>query len=693
MFDPLPLFASFFGSAAGNLLLKKIAGDHADVLAGKLADQVAGFWKKGDLEKALARAYGVCMESILISLWGHGYDKADLASYKPSFEALLDDKGVGQEIDRAIDGAADWQGPDAEVFRQAWKRVTGPPLPPEFQWNQALQGFRSQVARLKVIPPELREKLAFLQQDRLLHEIRIQGGIRPPYDLRRYAARMREKYRMVDGLSAMERPEWAAESGALVLLQVFLPQDVRENPPKVEIPRDLLRWIEHADRDEEEVEESDEERLRRELERARESYARQPRQPVLDILARQGNTKIVLLGDPGAGKSALARFLLLTLLEPFADGPAATPPAWAAAINGHLPLLVEIKDFLARRGPGCETFVEFMHLLGKTQGYHLEQIGIHECLEKEATLVLFDGLDEVFDHGERQRISHEIAGFAADYPKARVVVTSRPLYYQDGPLRGAGFRHYALQELSKLQIEVFVRRWYELIFPGKPDEAAPRVKRVLRAVAQSRSIELLAGNPLLLTAMVLLARQQELPRERTAFYHYAADMLCHLWDINKHLRQAGVKGYVELDDKRKILGRLAFRMQSVERGLAGNLLMEEDLSKELENYFRERYKLKTAKAKAAALAMLAELREPNYVICLYGSGVYGFVHRTFLEYFCAAELVRRLQVDPVAYSIEWLLEEVYERHWRDPAWHEVLRLVCGMAKVKDAGQIIRFLID
>lgn len=43
MFDPvsLTLFASFFGTAAGGLL-KKLAGDRAESMAGKLTGRVEG---------------------------------------------------------------------------------------------------------------------------------------------------------------------------------------------------------------------------------------------------------------------------------------------------------------------------------------------------------------------------------------------------------------------------------------------------------------------------------------------------------------------------------------------------------------------------------------------------------------------------------------------------------------------------
>ena len=41
-----------------------------------------------------------------------------------------------------------------------------------------------------------------------------------------------------------------------------------------------------------------------------------------------------------------------------------------------------------------------------------------------------------------------------------------------------------------------------------------------------------------------------------------------------------------------------------------------------------------------ATAMLRQFRERNFILSLFGGGVYGFVHRAFLEYFCADDLRR-----------------------------------------------------
>jgi predicted NACHT family NTPase len=72
------------------------------------------------------------------------------------------------------------------------------------------------------------------------------------------------------------------------------------------------------------------------------------------------------------------------------------------------------------------------------------------------------------------------------------------------------------------------------------------------------------------------------------------------------------------------------------------------------------------------------LRKRNFILCFLGydylgNDYYGFVHRTFLEYFCAWEFVNRFGKHTL--TEEQLKTEVYEEHWQDESWHEVLRLI------------------
>ncbi|MBI4700492.1 MAG: NACHT domain-containing protein [Deltaproteobacteria bacterium] len=356
-------------------------------------------------------------------------------------------------------------------------------------------------------------------------------------DPAKYADRMRELYQVLD-LSAMAPV--GEETHPLALVDVFLPQDVREDPPPLELPRDLARRVAEESGEKTPSDESsrrtEDAKVRAELERLWRTYQDRPRRPMLDVVA--GNRRVVLVGDPGSGKTTLSRFLLLSLLNAPADG----APPWRTLLRDHFPLLIELRNFIARRVEAPDlTFTSYLGHLGRTQGYHLDETWVDARLRSGPSLVIFfDGLDEIFDPAQRERTSREIAGFAATYTSATVLVTTRPVGYRKEPLQGAGFAHFRLEELTDPQIRSFVDGWFLRVFPDREEWRKQRIDRVLRACRDSASIRLLAGNPLLLTIMALMARQRELPEERWDFYNQAADVLCHHWDVNRHLEESGI---------------------------------------------------------------------------------------------------------------------------------------------------------
>ena len=302
-------------------------------------------------------------------------------------------------------------------------------------------------------------------------------------------------------------------------------------------------------------------------------------------------------------------------------------------------------------------------------------------------------MDEIFDPEQRERITHQIVGFCNDYPKTRVIVTSRVIGYRRKILTDAGFTHFTLQDLDEKQIETFVSHWYDLAMSDRPDEAKERRERILRSFKESASIRQLAGNPMLLTIMAIIGKHQELPRERWKLYDHAASVLIQHWDVNKHLKDARIDAdFIGEDDKKELLRRLAFRMQGGEGGLAGNYIHREQLQAEFESYLRERYAQAPDRAVTIARAMIEQFRERNFILSLYGANLYGFVHRAFLEYFCASAFVHKFEKTKEL-TIEQLKTDVYGKHWEDQSWHEVLRLICGMVDEKWTGEIIERLAN
>ena len=507
----------------------------------------------------------------------------------------------------------------------------------------------------------------------------------PALDLASYFRRLEQQYARLD-LNALTPPQ-REEYLQILLRSVFVEQQVRAEPPPVELPK--MTWELLRAKGELRGEDRGADLGLAELHQARDVYQRKPARPVLDVLTERGSRLVTLLGDPGAGKSTLARYLILALVEGTTDA------RLEGTFGQHLPLLIELRSYAGLRAQGkCDTFLGFLGYLGRTEGYGLTEEGLDRYLrEGGRALVIFDGLDELFDPAERETVSRQIAGFAGQYEHVRVVVTSRIIGYRREILDGAGFRHYTLQDLERAQVECFIRSWYELAFHQQPEEAESRCRRLAHAVDESPSIRELAGNPLLLTILAIIGKHQDLPRERWKLYDHAAGVLVEHWDVNKHLADARVDAdFIGEEDKKELLRRVALRMQSGRGGLAGNYLPDEDLQDEFENYLATRYRRDPAAAKVIAKTMIHQFRERNFVLSTYGAGLYGFVHRAFLEYFCAAAFVRRFEKSQEL-TLEQLKSDVFGAHWEDEAWHEVLRLICGMLDERFTAELLDFLID
>ncbi|MEH1902331.1 MAG: HEAT repeat domain-containing protein, partial [Nostoc sp.] len=400
----------------------------------------------------------------------------------------------------------------------------------------------------------------------------------------------------------------------------------------------------------------------------------------MDIVNEQRTNKyIVILGDPGSGKSTLLKYLALN---------------WARSpLNNSLslpiPVLIELRTYMRRReDKECDNFLEFFH---KCSGAisHLNQHQLHEQLKSGKALVMFDGLDEVFDPAQREDVITDIHRFTNEYRDVQVIVTSRVIGYKPQRLQDAEFHHFILQDLEAEQIQDFIYRWHELTFIDTADKVRKR-ERLQIGIDTSQSIAELAGNPLLLTMMAILNRNQELPRDRAELYNQASRVLLHQWDVEHTLQEDKRLDpkIIDYKDKQAMLRKVAYHMQTGDKGLAGNLISVGDLEKILTDYFKS---LEISQAREVARVMINQLRTRNFILCFLGADYYAFVHRTFLEYFCAWEFVWQFEKER-SITIEDLKTEVFGKHWQDEIWHEVLLLIAGMIEPKFVGEILDYLM-
>jgi hypothetical protein len=538
-----------------------------------------------------------------------------------------------------------------------------------------IEAFHERVRKDKIVstfstPDTLEARLSAALEKRGAKLLEVPG-----IDVNAYAHFLQRQYNVLD-LDALTDPKRDEQLG-LQVQAVFVEQNVKENPPPLELPKET--WERLVAREEIHADDLPQGITAEML----AEFKSRPSRPVVEVLASPGNRCAIVLGDPGSGKSTLLRYLALSLIQ------GSPKPRLQPALAGRVPFLVDLKSYTGLRAQNrCDTFFGYFDVLAKQEGCPVTGERLRAHLEAgQPAVVMFDGIDEIFQPAEQEAITKQIIAFADAYSDARVIVTSRIIGYRRALLTNAGFRHFTLQDLNASQVNEFVRQWYTLTLAGRTAEAEARITRIRQSFAASPSIRQLAGNPMLLTIMSIIGKHQELPRERWKLYDHAASVLVQHWDVKKHLaeRQLG-NDLMDEEDKKELLRRLAYAMQAGEGGLAGNYIHAEELQAVFESYLRERYSLDPARAKITAREIIAQFRERNFILSFYGANLYGFVHRAFLEFFCADAI--RVRFEKTKELPPDALKTIFDVRWKQKEWHEVLRLVCGMIGEEFAGEMI-----
>ena len=550
-------------------------------------------------------------------------------------------------------------------------------LPDAFSWERVAEKYRASVKSIKEQNAELREILNSQKLDTINQALETMAPISAGFNLESYQEGLREQYEYLDLANLHITGEQYERQ--LTVKEIFIPQNARSCqeylPKDYELPKEIQKLLRERGDIAAEVRPED-------LERYQQAYTQQQADSVLKVIDDVNYPYIVILGDPGSGKSTLLKYQALQ---------------WAKLSPNQLSsqpihLLIELRKYnRSRDEKECSDFLEFMER-GSSWIGHLNKSILHEWLQAGRAVVMFDGLDEVFEVPKRNRIVAQIHNFTQNYPTVKVIVTSRVIGYQQQRLKNAEFHHFMLQDFEPKQIQYFIQKWHELTFTDRLKKAAS-LERLDKTIWESRAIQELAGNPLLLTMMAILNRNQELPRFRAKLYEEASKVLLHKWDfeVKEELRNDKIDPRsIDEEVKQSICGRIAYKMQSSEKGLAGNIISRNDLRQTIAESLSG---LMGTEATACAKLMVEQLRDRNFILCFlggYNEDYYAFVHRTFLEYFCAWEFVRQFD-KPKTLDLDGLIE-VFREHWRDESWHEVLRLMAGMLDAKFTGQILEYLI-
>jgi len=261
----------------------------------------------------------------------------------------------------------------------------------------------------------------------------------------------------------------------------------------------------------------------------------------LSILQAAGQSPhMVLLGDPGAGKSTFAR-KLVGWLAGAALGDGMSPEGFSAT---GLPLFINLRDLATRLsvvkldGLPAEkqqeklaaAFTELVQSELKTNQAEALQANLLAGLSGNGLLVL-DGLDEV-PFALRQVVRQAVFAVLKTFRPVRVIITCRIRSYQDD-FSQSDFKSFTVKPLDKKKITGFASAWYHRqreLGHTVPQDAESDLARA----ATGDDLRELSSNPMMLTTMAIIHQKQtRLPDQRVKLYKEAVDILLRRWQQHK----------------------------------------------------------------------------------------------------------------------------------------------------------------
>ncbi|MEU4832674.1 NACHT domain-containing protein [Streptosporangium sp. NPDC023615] len=345
-----------------------------------------------------------------------------------------------------------------------------------------------------------------------------------------------------------------------------------------------------------------------------------------------GQSRVVIVGEPGAGKSMLLKHLMLA----WARDPMRDP---------HVPVLIDLHQY------GSSTLRE---LLAKALSHGRRQISLEQlddALDAGRLRLYFDGLDEV-TRDNFPAVLNELRELARGNSGCPMVVTCRESVYRGilaaefgAPLKVAELDDAALRRLLLLLIK-----------------DRKRCELLVAALHANRQVLELARSPMLLTMISYLyeeglfgERAEKLPKSRSEFYEQAVAYL---------LRRDEARGLNSMTRhgpavKLAVLRKVALLLMNKP---SGRTISHRELLAEVR---AEADDFNLEPREATELIDEIVDRSRLLIRLVDADQVYAFRHLTLQEYLAAVELTKRG-------------DELLKLYRGNPTtWQEVVRIWCG----------------
>ncbi|CAF4571991.1 unnamed protein product [Rotaria sp. Silwood1] len=393
---------------------------------------------------------------------------------------------------------------------------------------------------------------------------------------------------------------------------------------------------------------------------------------------------IVILGDPGSGKTSFARWLVHHLAQ-------------ILLLNGQhstdygplrIPILIRIGEFaeILKEQPSITLFdyIGKHKWMGKSivddSLISSDNISctLQDYIKQGQALIILDGLDEIPISDQRSKIINIVENFVDTYVQTptgvsvfdnvylskllddpsrsggnQLIVTSRIVGYHAAPLAGQ-FAHYTIRPMDMEHMKDFADYWFfrvhqhiiDILGLSLTNQGEKHSENLKKELEKPENVDLLdvASNSCLMSFVCCVAFSQlegsPLPTQRILLYETIVNSMLCLWctkrliipipdlirilsNIATYIHGNSASGLIHEETMKEIC------IESVKDSLNKNIYNEENI-KEIENQ---------------ACEFVRIIREDVGILAARGESLYGFLHLTFQEYFTCLKLIEIETID------------------------------------------------
>lgn len=390
------------------------------------------------------------------------------------------------------------------------------------------------------------------------------------------------------------------------------------------------------------------------------------------IEAVGSNTRLMILGDPGSGKSVFLKHLTLVLAS--------------SSINQKndfkIPILISLRKLSLIinqfKGDLANKIIESIIFIVNEEVTSEKWRGfIYELLNNSKLLLLFDGLDEIplqnnSQYQSRLNIIQCIADFSQKYRNIPIVMTCRTRAFDENISKILGFNVKTIQSFTLGQTKKFLSLWYrEMINKSFIDknESVRLINILINAINNNDKLRDISTSPLMLTIMAqIVYNDGDLPRDRPLLYERMMVLLLDQWDFVRNGENLSTYiNVLDWDSKnhRFIIDEIAYKIHGNNQGDKEiSRISKANLRNDMIEYFTA---MNFEEPWNIASKFINYIEQRSGLIIPEDNDSYAFAHQTFQEHCAGRYLVNRKDCLDIILRLR-----------NDDRWYEPILLGIGL---------------